>query len=72
MGDEGGDGVGDPQEMWAGVKEGCRWCSVTVVGTRLGERREEMVCGESSWFSGRYVLRLSRGCLLESGARKQQ
>lgn len=63
-----GDGVRDPQEMWAGVKEACSWCSVTVLGTRHRELREEMVCVMSTWFSGRYALRLSRGCLLEPGA----
>ena len=29
------DGVGDPQEMWAEVKEECSWCSVIALGRTL-------------------------------------
>lgn len=29
----------------AGMRESCRWCSVTVLGTRLREQREEMSGG---------------------------
>lgn len=38
----GGDGPWDTQEMWGGVREGCRWYSVAVLGRRPGN----WVCGK--------------------------
>lgn len=28
----------NPQEMWTRVREGCSWCSVAVLKTRLQDR----------------------------------
>ena len=33
----GGDVLWAPQEMWAGGKESCSWCSVVELKLRLGD-----------------------------------
>lgn len=65
-------GLWEPQDMWAGVREGCSWSSVAVLARRLGMgsggiEREEKVSRQHTWFSGRYGRWLSRWCFLESG-----
>lgn len=49
----------------AGVRTGFTWCSVVMLGTRLGDQAwgniEEMVCWQPTWFSGRPHLCFSRG-----------
>lgn len=56
------------------VREFCDYCFSTVLagdGSGRTERKEK-VYGQLFWFSGRQGLWVSRGCLLELGAKIKQ
>lgn len=60
-----GGGLRDPQEMWAGVREGYGWCCVSVLGTRLGglgwKNRERRSVGSLPGFLAGMACGLSGG-----------